>query len=115
VHKDDQEKTIFNCPFGTFAYRRMPFGLCNVPTTFQRCMNAIFFDYIENIMKVCMDDFSMYGTSFNNCLFNLNKVSHQCEDQHLVLNWENCHFMVMEDVVLGHRVSGSGIEVGLLQ
>ena len=86
VHKDDQEKTTFTCPFGTFAYRRMPFGLCNAPATFQRCMNAIFADYIEKIMEVFMDDFSVYGTSFDNCLFNLNKVLQRCEDQHLVLN-----------------------------
>jgi hypothetical protein len=74
VHKDDQEKTNFTCPFGTFAYRRMPFGLCNASATFQRCMNAIFVDYIEKIMGVFMDDFSVYGNSFDNCLFNLNKV-----------------------------------------
>jgi hypothetical protein len=111
VHKDDQEKTTFTCPFGTYAYRRMPFGLCNAPATFQRCMNAIFADYIEKIMEVFMDDFSVYGTSFENCLFNLNKVLQRCEDQHLVLNWEKCHFMVTEGVVLGHRVSGRGIEV----
>jgi hypothetical protein len=58
-----------------------------------------------------MDDFSMYGTSFDNYLFNLNKVLQRCEDQHLVINWEKCHFMVTEGVVLGHRVSGRGIEV----
>ena len=108
---NDQEKTTFTCPFGTFAYRRMPFGLCNAPATFQRCMNAIFADYIEKIMEVFMDDFSVYGTSFDNCLFNLNKVLQRCEDQHLVLNWEKCHFMVTEGIVLGHKISGEGIEV----
>jgi hypothetical protein len=89
----------------------MPFGLCNAPATFQRCMNAIFTDYIEKIMEVFMDDFSVYGTSFENCLFNLNKVLQRCEEQHLVLNWEKCHFMVTEGIVLGRRVSGRGIEV----
>ena len=74
-------------------------------------MNAIFADYIEKIMEVFMDDFSVYGTSFENCLFNLNKVLQHCEDQNLVLNWEKCHFMVTEGVVLGHRVSAGGIEV----
>jgi hypothetical protein len=63
VHKDDQEKTTFTCPFGTFSYSRMPFGLWNAPATFQRSMNAIFADYIEKIMEVFMDDISVYGTS----------------------------------------------------
>jgi hypothetical protein len=111
VHKDDQENTTFTCPFGTFAYRRMPFSLCNAPATFQRCMNAIFADYIKNIMEVFMDDFSVHGTSFDNCLFNLNKVLQRCEDQQLLLDWAKCHFMVTKGVVLGHHVFGRGIEV----
>ncbi|KAJ9189351.1 hypothetical protein P3X46_000659, partial [Hevea brasiliensis] len=57
IHPEDQEKTTFTCPYGTFAYRRMPFGLCNAPATFQRCMMAIFSDYIEDTMEVFMDDF----------------------------------------------------------
>ncbi|GKB18754.1 reverse transcriptase domain-containing protein [Tanacetum coccineum] len=60
AHKD-QEKTTFTCPYGTFAYRRMPFGLCNAPATFQRCMTAIFHDMAEDFMKVFMDDFSVFG------------------------------------------------------
>ena len=51
VSADDQPKTTFTCPFGTFAYRRMPFGLCNAPATFQRCMMAIFSDFCEKIVK----------------------------------------------------------------
>ncbi|GJW36685.1 reverse transcriptase domain-containing protein [Tanacetum coccineum] len=78
----DQEKTTFTCPYGTFAYRHMPFGLCNAPGTFQRCMVAIFHDMIEKTMEVFMDDFS-----------------------------EKCHFMVKEGIVLGHKISKSGIEV----
>ena len=52
VSKDDQEKTTFTCPFGTFAYRRMPFGLCNAPATFQRCITAIFSDFFEKNVEV---------------------------------------------------------------
>ncbi|GKA79030.1 reverse transcriptase domain-containing protein [Tanacetum coccineum] len=63
----DQEKTTFTCPYGTFAYRRMPFGLCNAPGTFQRCMVAIFHDMIEKTMEVFMDDFSVFGDSFSSC------------------------------------------------
>ena len=103
VSKEDQEKTTFTCPLGTFAYRRMPFGLCNAPATFQRCMTAIFSDFCEKIVEVSMDDFSVYGTSFNDCLSNLDRVLQRCEETNLVLNWEKCHFMVNEGIVLGIR------------
>lgn len=105
IHPNDQEKTTFTCPYGTFTYRRMPFGLCNAPATFQCCMKAIFSDFIKNIMEVFMDDFSVYGSSFDNCLTNLSKVLQRCEEVNLVLNWEKCHFMVREGIVLGHMVS----------
>nr|GEX41097.1 DNA-directed DNA polymerase [Tanacetum cinerariifolium] len=82
----DQEKTIFTCPFGTYAYRRMPFGLCNALATFQRCMLAIFHDMIEESVKVFMDDFSVFGDSFHKCLNNLDKMLQHCKDAHLVLN-----------------------------
>ena len=72
----------------------MPFGLCNAPATFQRCMTAIFSDLIENIMEVFMDDFSVYGGSFENFLDNLEIVLQRCREKNLVLNWEKCHFMV---------------------
>ncbi|CAM8963974.1 unnamed protein product [Rhodiola kirilowii] len=71
---NDQGKTTFICPYGTFAFRRMPFGLCNAPGTFQRCMMSIFSDYIEKCMEVFMDDFSIHGTSFDDCLTNLSHV-----------------------------------------
>ena len=58
-----------------------------------------------------MDDFSVFGTSFDHCLHNLAKVLQRCEEKNLVLNWEKCHFMVREGIVLGHRVSSKGIEV----
>jgi hypothetical protein len=74
VKKQDQEKITFTCPYGTYDYRHMPFGLCNAPATFQRCMYAIFHGFCEEIVEVFMDDFSIYGTSFDNCLHNLDKV-----------------------------------------
>ncbi|GJR92215.1 reverse transcriptase domain-containing protein [Tanacetum coccineum] len=80
IGPQDQENTTFTC--GAFAYRRMPFGLCNAPGTFQRCMMAIFHHMIEETMEVFMDDFS-----------------------------EKCHFMVKEGIVLGHKISKSEIEV----
>ncbi|KAK1664482.1 hypothetical protein QYE76_052641, partial [Lolium multiflorum] len=86
VKAKDQEKTTFTCPYGTYAYRRMPFGLCNAPATFQRCMSAIFHGFCESIVE-------------------------RCEETNLVLNWEKCHFMVNEGIVLGHKISEKGIEV----
>ncbi|GJS45501.1 reverse transcriptase domain-containing protein [Tanacetum coccineum] len=111
IDPKDQEKTTFTCPYGTFAYRRMPFGLCNAPGTFQRCMMAIFHDMIEKTMEVFMDDFSVFGDSFSTCLSHLDKMLKRCEDTNLVLNWEKSHFMVKEGIVLGHKISKSGIEV----
>ncbi|CAN6465740.1 unnamed protein product [Victoria cruziana] len=111
VHPGDQEKTTFTCPFGTFAFRRMPFGLCNAPGTFQRCMLAIFSDKIENVLEVFMDDFSIYGSDFDDYLHKLDMVLARCEETSLVLSWEKSYFMVREGIVLGHVVSECGIEV----
>nr|GEY50857.1 reverse transcriptase domain-containing protein [Tanacetum cinerariifolium] len=89
----------------------MPFGLCNAPGTFQRCMMAIFHDMIEKTMEVFMDDFSVFGDSFSSCLSHLDKMLQRYEDTNLVLNWEKCHFMVKEAIIFGHKISMSGIEV----
>ncbi|GKA69324.1 reverse transcriptase domain-containing protein, partial [Tanacetum coccineum] len=79
-----------------------------IPT---RCMMAIFHDMIKETMEVFMDDFSVFGDSFSSCLSHLDQMLKLCEDTHLVLNWENCHFMVKEGIILGHKISKSGIEV----
>ncbi|RVW32072.1 Retrovirus-related Pol polyprotein from transposon 17.6 [Vitis vinifera] len=107
----DQEKTTFTCPFGTYAYRRMPFGLCNAPATFQRCMLSIFSDMVERIMEVFMDDITVYGGTFEECLINLEAVLHKCIEKDLVLNWEKYRFMVHQGIVLGHIISEKDIEV----
>nr|GFB79508.1 reverse transcriptase domain-containing protein [Tanacetum cinerariifolium] len=111
IDPKDQEKTTFTCPYGTFAYRRMPFGLCNASGTFQRCVMAIFHDMIEKTMEVFMDDFLVFGNSFQTCLSHLEKMLKWCEDTNLCLNWEKSHFMVKEGIVLGHKISKNGIEV----
>nr|GEU60838.1 DNA-directed DNA polymerase [Tanacetum cinerariifolium] len=74
-------------------------------------MTAIFHELIEDSMEVFMDDFSVFGSSFDHCLKNLEKMLKRCEETNLVLNWEKCHFMVKEGIVLEHKVSGSRIEV----
>nr|GEX93835.1 reverse transcriptase domain-containing protein [Tanacetum cinerariifolium] len=81
IDPKDQEKTTFTCPYRTFAYRRMPFGLCNAPGTFQSCIS-----HLERMLK-------------------------RCEDTNLCLNWEKSHFMVKEGIVLGHKISKQGTEV----
>nr|GEZ90408.1 reverse transcriptase domain-containing protein [Tanacetum cinerariifolium] len=107
----DQEKATFSCPYGMFAYRRMPFGLCNAPGTFQRCMLAIFYDMVEKTMEVFMDDFSGFRNSFEHCLSRLDKMLQRCKDTNLSLNWKKSHFIVKESIVLGHKISKNGIEV----
>nr|GEY43052.1 reverse transcriptase domain-containing protein [Tanacetum cinerariifolium] len=111
IEPKDQENTTFTCPYGMFAYRRMPFGLCNAPGTFQRCMMAIFHTMIEKMMEVFMDDFSVFRNSFQTCLSHLEKMLKRCEDTNLCLNWEKSHFMVKEGIVLGHKISNDRVEV----
>ncbi|GKC81042.1 reverse transcriptase domain-containing protein [Tanacetum coccineum] len=82
IAPEDQEKTTFTCPYGTFAYRRMSFGLCNAPATFQRCMTVIFHDMVEDFMEVFMDNFSVFG---DGCLANLDRMLARCEETNLVL------------------------------
>ncbi|GJX49031.1 reverse transcriptase domain-containing protein [Tanacetum coccineum] len=111
IAPEDQENITFTCPYGNFAYRRMPFGLCNAPATFQRCMTAIFHDMVEDFMEGFMVDFLVFGNSFDHCLNNLDKMLARCEETNLVLNWEKCHFMAKEGIVLGYKISRKGIEV----
>ena len=89
----------------------MPFGLCNAPATFQRCVMSMLSDLVEEVMEIFMDDFIVYGSSFEHCLQNLGTVLHRCQDKNLALNWEKCHFMVTKGIVLGHRISAAGLKV----
>nr|GEU48412.1 reverse transcriptase domain-containing protein [Tanacetum cinerariifolium] len=80
IDPQDQEKTTFPCPYGTFAYRRMPFGLCNASGTFQRCMMAIFHDMNEKTMEVFMDDFLVFGAK-NLAADHLSKLENPHQDE----------------------------------
>ena len=95
IAPEDQENTTFTCPYGTFTCRRMPFGLCNAHATFQRCMMSMFSYFVEEAMEIFMDDISIYRSSFEKCLENLETILQRCQDKNLPLNWEKCHFMVM--------------------
>ena len=83
---EDQEKTTFTWPFGTYAYKRMPFGLFNAPATFQRCMLSIFSDMVKRIMEVYMDDITIYGGTFEDRLANFETILNRCIEKNLVLN-----------------------------
>jgi hypothetical protein len=89
----------------------MSFGLCNALASFQWCMMVIFSDLVKKVTEVFMDDFTVYGKTFKDCLANLDKVLRWCQEADLVLNWEKCHFKVREGIVLGHKISEKGIEV----
>ena len=89
----------------------MPFGLCNAPSTLQRCMMSIFPNLVEEVMEIFMDDFSVYGSSFEDCLKNIETVIQRCRDNNLGLNWEKFHFTVTESIVLEHKISAAILEV----
>ena len=78
ISPEDQDKTTFTCPWGTFAYRVLPFGLCNAPATFQRAALSIFFELVHDLVEIYMDDFTPYGSNFQEALSNLGKVLDKC-------------------------------------
>ena len=82
----DQEKTTFTCPYGTFSFRRLPFGLCNAHATFQRCMMSMFLDLVEEAIEIFIDDFSVYGSNFEKCWEILETVLQRCHAKNLALN-----------------------------
>jgi len=88
IAPEDQDKTAFTCPFGTYTSTRMSFGL-HTPATFQRCMISIFSDLVEQCMKIFMDDFSVFGSSFDDCLSNLRMVLERCREKNLTLTGRN--------------------------
>src|SRR2546430_15335650 len=83
---EDQEKKTFTCLYGTYAYRRMPIGLCNAPAIFQRCMMTIFSDIVKKFLEIFMDDFTVTRDSFDHCLAHLTLVLQRCVKTDLVLN-----------------------------
>ena len=72
---------------------------------------SIFSDLVEEAMDIFMDDLSVYGSGFEHCLKNLEIVLQRCQDKNLALNWEKCHFMVTEGIVLKHKISATRLEV----
>jgi hypothetical protein len=91
---EDQEKTTFTCPWGTFAYRVLPFGLCNAPTTLQRAVLGIFSNLTHDCVEIYMDDFTVYGNTFQEALENLEKILIRCQEDNLALSHEKCKMML---------------------
>eukprot|EP00253_Pinus_taeda_P035930 PITA_35930 len=111
IAPEDQDKTTFTCPWGTFAYRVLPFGLCNAPATFQRVVLSIFADLINDGLEVYMDDFTPYGENFDPALDTLEKVLQRCIATRLCLSHEKCYMMMTEGLIQGHYISAAGIQV----
>ncbi|GJZ37669.1 reverse transcriptase domain-containing protein [Tanacetum coccineum] len=121
IAPEDQEKMAFTCPYGTFAYKRMPFGLCNAPATFQRCMTTIFHDMVEDFMEVFIDDFSIKKGAENLAINHLSRlenpnmgelakdeIADKFPDEHLMIlkanindeePWGNKYILVAVDYV----------------
>ena len=110
IRKEDQLKTAFTTEWGVFAFRRMPFGLCNAPGMFQRLMMNIFHDFLRKFLEVFIDDFAVYGraTDHIDCL---RQTFQRCREVGLKLHPGKCYFAVSEGILLGHKVSKRGIEV----
>ena len=88
IAPEDQDKTTFTCPWGTFAYRVLPFGLCNAPAIFQRAILNIFLDLINEGLEVYMDEFTPYGDDFDPTLDTIEKVLQRCIATRLCLSHE---------------------------
>ena len=91
IAAEDQEKTTFTCPFGTFTYWHMPFGLCSAPAIFQRCMLSFFSDMVEHFLEIFMDDFSIYGDSFDQCLHHLELILQNARRKTWLWIGKKCH------------------------
>ena len=111
IAPEDQDKTTFSCPWGTFAYSVLPCGLCNAPTTFQWVVISIFANISHDCMEIYMDDFTKFGVTFEEAMINLQKVLVRCQEHNLTLNSEKCFMLMQEGVVLSHFISAAGIQV----
>ncbi|KAL2641651.1 hypothetical protein R1flu_009238 [Riccia fluitans] len=110
IREEYKDKTTFTTDWGTFAYHKMPFGLCNALATFQRMMTSIFQEYLRKFLEIFIDDFCVFGPKKDH-LNSLAIVFQCCRDSQLALHPEKCFFGMSEGILLGHRVSQRGIEV----
>jgi len=108
---EDHDKMTLTCLWGTFAYKALPFGLCNALANFQREILGIFFDLLNDCLEIFMDNFTPYGDVFEASLANLEKVLECCVQINVALSTEKCHTLMTEGIMLGHYISDDGIKV----
>ena len=111
ISPKDRDKTALTCPWGTFSYWVLPFGLCNTPATFQRAVLSIFSELVHDAIEIYMDDFTPYGSDFQEALPNLGKVLNKCIEMNVSLSLKKCDFFMTEGTVLGHAISQQGPQV----
>jgi ribonuclease HI len=111
VHPDDQEKTAFTTPWGTFMYVKMPFGLMNAGATFQRAMDIAFIEETGKFIVVYLDDVTVFSQSDEEHLRHLRRVFEKCRRFGISLNPKKCLFGLEEGKLLGHIISKEGIRI----
>ena len=111
VHPDDQEKTAFTTPWGTFMYAKMPFGLMNAWATFQRAMDLAFVGLKDKFVLIYLDDLTVYSHNHHDHLQHLRKVFLKCRRYGISLNPKKSQFALNEGKLLGHIVSTEGVKI----
>jgi hypothetical protein len=111
VHPDDQEKTTFTTPWGTFMYSKMPFGLMNASATFQRAMDIVFSEEKDKFVVIYLDDIIVYSKTDEKHLQHLERVFLKCLKFGVSLNPKKSHFALEEGKLLGHIISKDGIRI----
>lgn len=109
--KKDRHKTAFTTLFGLYEYRRMPFGLCNAPATFQRLMQATMSDLVFQIVLIFLDDLLVFSATFQDHLVSLETALTRLRETGLKVKIEKCHHLQSEFKFLGYTVSGKGISI----
>lgn len=110
LRQEDQYKTAFSTPFGHYEFIRMPFGLKNSPSTFQRLMNSVLREFINKICVVYLDDILIYSTSLQEHSDSINKILSKLRDANLKIQIDKCNFFCKETEYLGHVLTTNGIK-----
>lgn len=110
VAEEDRPKTAFSTPLGHYEYIRMPFGLKNAPATFQRLMNSVLKEFINNICVVYLDDILVFSTSLEEHIDSLKKIFNTLRKHNLKIQFDKCNFLAKETEYLGHVLTPEGVK-----